>query len=708
MAKPLLSIGIIFTNEIRCLERCMKSLQPLRDAIPCELVMADTGSDDGSRQVAEKYADILFDFPWVNDFSAARNAVLDRCSGKWYMSIDCDEWLDEDVSRLVNFLRSPKQWGKLNAVGVTVRNYTRWDLQGDFNDFSTVRIFRMSTGVHYTGIIHEHFDRDVGIVHLLSKTILHHDGYVGLGGTEGLAKRKRNTELLKEQLRKKPDNLQVRLQCLESNVGPEKIKYLQSAMEGVEEKLPDWQIVGSVIYRWAVTLGYYSHLPEFDEWVARAWELFPNSMFTKIDVSYIQFQAYFKEGKYSEAISCGKEYLKALKDYREFKHFSADIMCSSLLMISNFRENILRVDLLDALYKEKRFHEAYELLGIVDFLTLPMEDFQRYIKIILTNIHAHSDKDMGKALLKLWSKIETLEDSEQRKDALIKASSSVFTQQFMDDEREECLRHAYTIFLPLEGKCPLGDAAAIMVVDDPAILTEKLSAINDWKKVPITVLTHALERGASFPSPHRPMKIEELDSLVRRLINEGIPTQPFIPETPLEGKQSLCWARTLATVTVQSCKWDSPEQDMALFRSFAAIEKKFLEMRYTSEMLSEDGVLLLPQAQRFGWYCVRAFSALDNGNYTGCVYLLREILKDSPDMKTMVDFLLTEVERQEAAQRIHNAPPELAALAEKVKTILAGYAPNDPAVAALKQSPVYQRVAWLIESCPAPVGKIAQ
>ena len=52
MTKPLLSIGIIYKNEIRCLERCLKSLQPLREAIPCEVVMADTGADDGSRAVA--------------------------------------------------------------------------------------------------------------------------------------------------------------------------------------------------------------------------------------------------------------------------------------------------------------------------------------------------------------------------------------------------------------------------------------------------------------------------------------------------------------------------------------------------------------------------------------------------------------------------------------------------------------------------------
>ena len=83
MSKPVLSIGLIFKNEIRCLERCLQSLEPLRQAVPCEVVMADTGSEDGSRAVAEKYADIIIDFPWVNDFSAARNAVMDRASGEW-------------------------------------------------------------------------------------------------------------------------------------------------------------------------------------------------------------------------------------------------------------------------------------------------------------------------------------------------------------------------------------------------------------------------------------------------------------------------------------------------------------------------------------------------------------------------------------------------------------------------------------------------
>ena len=144
MKKPFYSIGIIFKNEIRCLERCLKSLQPLRDAVPCELVMADTGSDDGSRAVAEQYADILFDFPWIDDFAAARNAVIDHCSGQWYISVDADEWLVGSVQELVEF-SGAKNLPK-NFAGYHIRNYQSVGLEVSENyvDFIAVRMARLS------------------------------------------------------------------------------------------------------------------------------------------------------------------------------------------------------------------------------------------------------------------------------------------------------------------------------------------------------------------------------------------------------------------------------------------------------------------------------------------------------------------------------------------------------------------------------------
>lgn len=129
MERPLLSIGMIVKNEIRCIEKCLKALQPLREAISCQLVIADTGSNDGTREVAEQYADLLFDFNWVDDFSAARNAVLDRCTGKWYLTVDADEYLDPDFSQLTDFLTGPEK-EQYAFASVKQHNYIDSDMKG--------------------------------------------------------------------------------------------------------------------------------------------------------------------------------------------------------------------------------------------------------------------------------------------------------------------------------------------------------------------------------------------------------------------------------------------------------------------------------------------------------------------------------------------------------------------------------------------------
>ena len=68
-------------------------------------------------------------------------------------------------------------------------------------------------------------------------------------------------------------------------------------------------------------------------------------------------------------------------------------------------------------------------------------------------------------------------------------------------------------------------------------------------------------------------------------------------------------------------------------------------------------------------------------------------------MKNMVEFLVNHT--QEVQQLL--TPPELKVLADQVRVILARFAPDDPAVAALKQSEAYQKVAHLIEGMSVPV-----
>ena len=312
-----LSVAIIFKNEIRCLQRCLESLQPLRERIFCEIVMADTGSTDGSRKVAERYADVVFDFPWINDFAAARNAVLDRCSGAWALILDCDEWLDDDIDELVTFLKGSRK-DKFDEVMLTIRNYSTSDLS-EYGDSKLYRLLNLTSEPRYVGAIHETPEfpnrvRDAEFDH----TILHHDGYVMLndGSAEGDAKRKRNISLLRTELGKKPDDLRRLMQFVESgDQEPDQLEKLRQAVSLVERKTGEWKRYGPPLLSYAVQLAYKNDLPELETWADEALAMFPSSYFTRIDVAYILAAYSFEQKRFDEAARHGENYLQARRDY---------------------------------------------------------------------------------------------------------------------------------------------------------------------------------------------------------------------------------------------------------------------------------------------------------------------------------------------------------------------------------------------------------
>ncbi|MDE7278039.1 MAG: glycosyltransferase, partial [Lachnospiraceae bacterium] len=86
-----ISVCIITKNEAENLDKCLKSLSPY----PLEIVVVDTGSSDNSKEIAQKYTNRIFDFEWVNDFSAARNFSISRASHNMILVLDTDEFLVE-------------------------------------------------------------------------------------------------------------------------------------------------------------------------------------------------------------------------------------------------------------------------------------------------------------------------------------------------------------------------------------------------------------------------------------------------------------------------------------------------------------------------------------------------------------------------------------------------------------------------------------
>ncbi len=85
--RPLVSLIMIVRDEAALVADLLRHHRPLYD----EAVVADTGSRDGTAAAAAAAGARVVDFPWQDDFAAARNAALAAASGRWILSLDADE-----------------------------------------------------------------------------------------------------------------------------------------------------------------------------------------------------------------------------------------------------------------------------------------------------------------------------------------------------------------------------------------------------------------------------------------------------------------------------------------------------------------------------------------------------------------------------------------------------------------------------------------
>lgn len=731
--EKLLSICMIFKNEARCLERCLQSLEPLRKAVSSELVMADTGATDGSREIAEKYADVVFDFPWVNDFSAARNAVLDRCSGRWYMVIDADEWLDGDLSDLTEYLKKDPD-PEVNGLIINIRNYVTAELSWRYTDFLAVRLFRASSGMRYVGVIHENMEAPEGVKkwsYPLPNITLHHDGYVCLndGSEEGKEKLKRNNELLAKALEAEPHNIRRILQCMESNVDEDYRDLLELAPQveqGLKEKWAEWDEYGPAALRHLVHAGHVNDHPGMERWTALAEELFPGSMYTLVDIPFFRTEHAWKKGDFPEVIRWGEKYLKGVRRYRAKEFEIVEMMRGCVSCAPEHHETSLRIYISKAYLYEKQPEKALETLKVLDYETMDTDQVSNLLETFLY-IQTASEVNTEKQIQEFWRNLSkpvpSEEAAEQRKLKFLEEGARQFTPECLRKEQERMngphqpqpennvirieewsvlrqmpmVRHGYTLFKPLLGEHELGAAAVILDLKDPEEITAVLRKLERIEDLPINALAHALRAGVRFPLPERLMSIEELDALAARLAGDRENLLDALEAAAGEdfagNWQTLIWARGLALAAVGGCEWKDTARDLTLARTFARVERAFIPGCYAPEVLREGNLYVLPAMHRFGWYCAQAFAALEAGDAVEYVRLLRSGLEAHEGAKKMVEFLL------ENTPELQGPPPspELLELAEKVRTLLAAYPPEDPAVELLKSSPAYQKVAHLIE-----------
>jgi len=162
---PTLGLSMIVRDAAADLEPCLASVA---DAVD-EILVADTGSRDGTPELARRLGARVVAITWERDFAGARNQALAAMTSDWVLTLDADERL-ECGPPLRGLTRGPA-----DAYQVTIRNYVRsmqarvWDRMAEANDrawpeasrypgfitHQNVRLFRRVPELHFVGCVHE-------------------------------------------------------------------------------------------------------------------------------------------------------------------------------------------------------------------------------------------------------------------------------------------------------------------------------------------------------------------------------------------------------------------------------------------------------------------------------------------------------------------------------------------------------------------------
>jgi len=141
---PLLSASLIVKDEEAVLADCLSALREVAD----EIVVYDTGSTDGTKEIARKHGARVIDGYWDDHFGDAKNRSLAHCRGQWALVVDADEVVSGDLTAIRDQLATAAP--TVEAFQVRVHSPTE---AGGISG-SSVRLFRAGQ-IRYQGRIHE-------------------------------------------------------------------------------------------------------------------------------------------------------------------------------------------------------------------------------------------------------------------------------------------------------------------------------------------------------------------------------------------------------------------------------------------------------------------------------------------------------------------------------------------------------------------------
>ncbi len=195
--KKSLALCMIVRDEEKTLARCLESVKNLAD----EIVIVDTGSNDKSPEIAEKFNASVFYFNWNNNFSEARNFSIGKTSSDFILYLDADEELTAESRALIQEILTDNS---SKAYRCVIKNID--DFSGRVTYGTYCRLFPNKKGIEFRGRVHEQIEDSLlerGVEIVDSEIEIVHHGY-NIDDEGKAAKAKRNLPLLLEEFKHSP------------------------------------------------------------------------------------------------------------------------------------------------------------------------------------------------------------------------------------------------------------------------------------------------------------------------------------------------------------------------------------------------------------------------------------------------------------------------------------------------------------------------
>jgi hypothetical protein len=145
---------LLTRNEEANIARALRSVTGVAD----EVIVAETGSQDRTAQIAADMGAKVLQHPWDDDFGAGRNFTIQQATGDWIL------WLNADEELLATSQQHLKACLALSGVFgyfVVIQNLVQAGRIDDFVPTSDLRLFRRRPDLSFIGRLHPHFPPDL-------------------------------------------------------------------------------------------------------------------------------------------------------------------------------------------------------------------------------------------------------------------------------------------------------------------------------------------------------------------------------------------------------------------------------------------------------------------------------------------------------------------------------------------------------------------